>query len=813
MGNSSYILALEEFLAVGCADKGTNEEQNPEGNNEVVEGETENTESEPEESDVLTLTANVDDGVKGRRTAETARTATNEANPLVLSTSTLDGKFNPYYATSAYDNDVVDMTQIPLITTSALAEPVAGIDEKTLAYEYTMTVAEDQSSTVYEFVLKSGVKFADGETVDADDVLFNLYEFLDPAYSGSSTLYSMDIKGLTSYRTQVADASAAEAKSAEFAAAAQASVDAALAGNDEETLNKIWDNVFACIAEDTATLIAYEYTPADLGIDGFPAELADGVIGLVYVGGCTYDNGYVYDESTGLTNGQEYSVDEYNAAALAYVKANMTPSEYDADFGWTAVDDTVSALTSENQNTYLETNKGTVPNVSGITKGLKLCDDGNVRETVTVEINGVDPKAIWNFSFNVAPMHYYAGAERAAKANGVDYFGVDFASADFQLEIKQNILPMGAGAYKVTDANNSENPTIDGFYENGICYFTANDNFLMGAPKIKYIRYKTINSGSELDSVKTGDVHYSDPTASATTIDLISSNADYSHMNYILVDNLGYGYIGVCASVITDLNVRRAIFSAMDTSLTLQSYPGGLAEVIHRGMSKVSWAYPQGCTAYYPFDESGETTKQYLLAAGYQEVDGKIVDANGNDVNFTFTLPSATDDHPAGAVFLKAQEIFAKLGITVQIEVDSSVLSKLDQGIISVWAAAWQATIDPDMFQVYYSDPAKNNATSPKSYGLYYLYENGTDEEKAALVQLNELIIKGRQSLNVDERKPIYSEALDLAMEVAVELPTYQRKNMYVFNKSVIDEATLYQNVTPYKGPLSEIWNVSLIGE
>ena len=157
--------------------------------------------------------------------------------------------------------------------------------------------------------------------------------------------------------------------------------------------------------------------------------------------------------------------------------------------------------------------------------------------------------------------------------------------------------------------------------------------------------------------------------------------------------------------------------------------------------------------------------------------------------------------------------MLAKLGIEVIIDVDDTLLSKLQENVISVWAAAWQATIDPDMFQVYYSDPEVNQAGSPKSTGLYEMFKSGSDEEKAILVRLNELIIQGRTSLNVDERKPIYSEALDKAMELAVELPTYQRKNMFVYNQDVIDSASLVPSdkITPYKGPIDEIWNVSLL--
>ena len=41
--------------------------------------------------------------------------------------------------------------------------------------------------------------------------------------------------------------------------------------------------------------------------------------------------------------------------------------------------------------------------------------DGNVtnNEVLSITINGVDPKAIWNFGIGVAPMYYYSDADHA----------------------------------------------------------------------------------------------------------------------------------------------------------------------------------------------------------------------------------------------------------------------------------------------------------------------------------------------------------------------------------------------------------------
>ena len=44
---------------------------------------------------------------------------------------------------------------------------------------------------------------------------------------------------------------------------------------------------------------------------------------------------------------------------------------------------------------------------------------------------------------------------------------------------------------------------------------------------------------------------------------------------------------------------------------------------------------------------------------------------------------------------------------------------------------------------------------------------------------------------------------------IDVEVPTYQRNNMYVYNNELIDGSTLYGSPSPYCGPLFEIWNVN----
>ena len=127
-----------------------------------------------------------------------------ETTPLVFSTSALDGNFNPFFATAAPDVTIAAQTQIGMLTTDGAEVPVCGEQYPTVALDYTentKTTANGEE-TEYEFLIKNGIKFSDGTPLTIKDVLFNLYVYLDPMYSGSATIYSTRIKGLEAYRQQ-----------------------------------------------------------------------------------------------------------------------------------------------------------------------------------------------------------------------------------------------------------------------------------------------------------------------------------------------------------------------------------------------------------------------------------------------------------------------------------------------------------------------------------------------------------------------------------------------------------------------------------
>ena len=412
-------------------------------------------------------------------------------------------------------------------------------------------------------------------------------------------------------------------------------------------------------------------------------------------------------------------------------------------------------------------------------------------------------------------------------------FGLEFGSKEFMdavvNSVDKNGIPVGAGPYKASRESGTEGMTekyvsATEFRRNNIIYFERNTNFesLGGSihnAKIKYLRYQVINSNQIFNTLQRGSIDFGELTAKASVIEDLN-NSD--SLGYSLTDANGYGYVGVNAKYVPDVNVRRAIMMAMDpTLITSNYYTNGLAQVIYRPMSKVSWAYPDGAEPYYTYDNSGDKILQMLLDAGYTQRNagtddvqlGKVENGKFTQLKYTFTISGSTEDHPAWSMFKKAEEILDGIGFDITVRNDAFALSKLSSGLLTVWAAAWSSTIDPDMYQVYHKD---STATSTLNWGYDVIKANlnGTyTYEKGLVEELSALIDDARETEDQPRRESIYSDALDLVMELAIEFPLYQRKELMAFNSSKIDRNTLTpeSELSPYNSLLSRIWEMDFV--
>lgn len=838
----------------------------------------------------------------------------NEEVPLIFSTQEVDKVFNPFYSTTDPDSNVVAMTQISMIGNDKNGKPTCGEDEPVvvLDYDITTTGTGDEQRTLYSFVLKNNVKFSNGSPLTMKDVLFNLYVYLDPAYTGSSTIYSTDIVGLQEYRTQSSDENEQDSFMDRFRLVAKTRVDNLLLAWDEIYGNSILDLTPDQFKEalTTTTVSSAEYgdklvedfektmslfkeeleSDYSLAVDTYQDIVFTSEDGTLIKNKFTTDvEAFLYNEGYITFNKKDNdgkgsfscafgSLDDVKTwtkeQAINMIYEEKIPGSLDEILNyWATATNLSEYLTNIAMQEYFEENTDRLyKNISGIkfanrtesvtVKGkeyqkVEYNEDGSPKEgyneVLTIEINGVDPKAIWNFAFAVAPLYYYSGT-----FNGKDYiaafdyesnFGVEYGSTDFQEQVIKNSnkigVPVGAGAYKASkNSGGSDNITAGDFYDKGVIYFERNEYFLMGAPIIKKVRYQVVSQNSMINSLYSGDIDFVEPNAKPETIDELNGKKGEGIGNQS-VQTSGYGYIGINASKVPTLEVRQAIMHAINT-LECVNYYKNTAKAIYRPMSLSSWAYPEGATAYYPYiggtiptnldvvnpyykdfveaknkkpgdvftaDEQKEFITQLVEGAGYSlGGDGVYVDSNGNRLEYTFTIAGQETDHPAWQALFLAGTFLNKCGFKITTTTDAQALKKLASGSLTVWAAAWSSTIDPDMYQVYHKD---SKASSTNNWGYKQILQNVGNKynrELAIVNDLSDLIDQAREITDENKRAAIYKDALDEVMKLAVELPTYQRDDLFAYNTNKLDESSLTPSseLSPYNGLTSKNWLLRL---
>ena len=247
---------------------------------------------------------------------------------------------------------------------------------------------------------------------------------------------------------------------------------------------------------------------------------------------------------------REYTASMTKEDAIKSVYLSIVPSQFaQVITGWQTAGNLFDYIVNDEMEKDIAQKGKTVPNISGITFANKDAsvnvngedypapeynDDGSVKssyEVLSITINKVDPKAIWNFSFTVAPMYYYSTTSWAKEGgtpknyieafNFENEFGVEFNSQTFMTQVVKNSdkigVPVGAGPYVASKSTGgTENVTAGDFCKQGVIYYERNVHYnFEGAsvPKIKNMRYKIVSEQQMLNSLYQKDIHYAEPNA------------------------------------------------------------------------------------------------------------------------------------------------------------------------------------------------------------------------------------------------------------------------------------------------------------
>ena len=708
--------------------------------------------------------------------------------PIVVGYSNFSSKFSPFFAETAYDQDVASMTSVALLNTDRQGAVIEkGKTGETKPYnntDYTyygpadLTITENEDGTVdYDFDLRDDMTFSDGEPLTADDVIFSMYVLSDPTYDGSSTFFALPIKGMEDYRSGMESLMSLLYS----------------AGRDNDDFS-LWD-------EDTQTKF---WTDLDTAGEAFAQEIVDFCV----------DNGYAEDvQGAAAAWGFETKKD---ATALDYFY--VMADAYGGDFAsLSSVESAGSALSDLGFDPSEYAIGIKTGNSADSIEGIQKTGDYSVKVTLTE----VDATAIYQLGVTICPLHYYGDKEKYDYDNNL--FGFD--KGDLSSVRAKTTEPMGAGPYKFNK------------FENGVVYFESNDSYYLGMPHTKYIQFLESQDQDKLNGVITGTIDITDPSYSQDTAKAISaenSNGEVTGdvITTNTVDNLGYGYLGISAKSVNvggDLgsdaskNLRKAFATVFSLyrDVTVNSYYGEAASVINYPISNTSWAAPQATDSDYAIafskdvegndiytsdmddDAKEEAALQaalgYFEAAGYTVTDGKLTDApEGAKMQYEVWIPAdGAGDHPSFMMLNLASDAFKKIGMDLVVK-DLANSADLWTGIesdqVPMWCAAWGATPDPDMYQVYYSGVESGKDAG----GSNYMYDIADPE-------LDDLILEARTSMDQSYRKQIYKACLDIIVDWAVEVPVYQRQNAIIFSTQRVNMDTVTPDITTYYGWMAEI--------
>ena len=719
----------------------------------------------------------------------TDETVGNPDGTIVIAETGFEGKFSPFFAASAPDQAAHALTQAVLLNADRRGEIIMhGIEGETRSYngtDYTYygladcEVTENDDGTVtYAITLRDDVTFSDGTPMTIDDVIFNMYVYMDPTYDGSATFYSVPIVGIDEYRGGM------DTRMNVILAAGPDGYEA----NDlytEEQYNTFWA-AFQTAGEKFAQSIA-DYVMENYGAADFAAAVAMW--------------GYEANDAAELwskiveTYGYDLSDDGINKEVATTSITDFLAEE----IGDTWNDYIVGVKTGESAD-----------HVEGIVK------TGDYSMTLTT--SELSTTAIYQLQMEIAPMHYYGDASLYDYDN--NSFG--FPKGDLSLVRAKTSTPMGAGPYIFKE------------YSDGVFYTDANPNYFLGAPKNGHINMKETQEADKITGIQSGALDISDPSYSLEVRNQIADingadGDDGAVITTRLMDYRGYGYVALAAGNVKvgddpasqeSRDLRKAIMTVLSAYRDegIDSYYGETASVINYPISNTSWAAPQvtddGYQIAYSTDVEGNaiytadmSTEDkyaaalnaalgYFEAAGYTVENGKVTAApEGAAMEYTVNIGgSGNGDHPTFQVLTNAAAALKTIGFNLIVNDmanASDLFASYKSGEAEGWVAAWQSTNDPDMYQLYHSQGSTN-----------YYEINDAD--------LDELIIAARQTTDQEARKAMYKEAMEIILDWGVELPVYQRSEASIFSSERIVVDSIPKDMTPYWTYLSEIEQIQV---
>ncbi len=455
---------------------------------------------------------------------------------------------------------------------------------------------------------------------------------------------------------------------------------------------------------------------------------------------------------------------------------------------------------------------------------------------MSITTNGYSASMIKSLQIPICPLHYYGDIE---KYNYIkNRFG--FKKGDISTICANKSSPIGAGPYRFVK------------YENKIIYYTSNEIYYKGCPKIAYVQIKEMREILNKTQEKIDRAAKEEPEGTLNrnavalemtegTVDVFNTILSKEDIYWVTSVNSNeklsgnkistsfvptgiYQYIGINANNVKSekdayskksRNLRKAFataFSAFKSSL-YDYYLDGTC-IIQYPVSSVSWlsvnenedgyseTYNSDMNGYalYNKDTSAEEKYEnvkmavlsYLEAAGYTVNDKIVISApKGAKMSYSIIMTDR-EDSPLYEMVSQTSSLFRDIGMNLRIvpvNSERQYKNKLSSGRHQLWIGQYDTN---------------------KEDSLYVKYLNRNDIFGLVKSNIGGLLRRTEKPIKDNRLKKLYKRSYQKIFNMAVEVPVYEQQTAMMYSSARIDIDTMTKDVTGYYSWINEIESIQM---
>ncbi len=370
-------------------------------------------------------------------------------------------------------------------------------------------------------------------------------------------------------------------------------------------------------------------------------------------------------------------------------------------------------------------------------EGIKIIDDYTIQFTLKYPFPDF---LTGTMTMEILPAHLYAGTD--INTNPV------------------NQQPVGTGPFVLTEWLHDDHAT-----------FTAREDYHRGRVHLDKVIYKIVaDQNSLLAAAEAGDLDSA--SVPPAEVERVSKTAASKGLKMYSRWDFGYSYVGfnLALDIFKDVQVRKALAMAIyKPAIVKVAYYGQGMPATSNVVPGIQWAYNENIPAYeYNVNEAN----RLLDEAGWKDTNGDgIRDKDGQPLSFNLITNKGNTAREKTIELLAT--FWKKIGVDCQIDaltwttfITERVMAKKFDAIVLGWTGMGP---DPDDYSLFHSSQIEDGY----NFGTYINPE------------VDELLVQGRTTMDLEVRQPIYYKIQELIHDDYPSIFLMYSKGNAVYNENI----------------------------